>query len=147
MGRERRSEKRYAAKDGAIGAFFPVTSSDSFLVGQIVDISRGGLSLRYFTNGQGNNPPPRLDIFGSSRPLIYIGNVPGEIVYDHEVVNVPGSNFKIKQCGVQFGKLSKSQLSNLNYFMQNYASEPAGDMDYSGVERREGLEQREACVA
>lgn len=125
MQNELRGEQRYSAKDGAIAAFFPATEGHSFLLGQILDISTGGLALRYFAKEHDSNLPCHLEIFGSDRPPIYIENVPAKVVYDFHVENIPGSPFGVRRCGVQFGELSERHVSQLKYFIRNYTANDA----------------------
>jgi hypothetical protein len=132
MKSELRSTKRYPTKEGAMGAFFPAAPDDFLRVGRIIDISEEGLGLRYFADGRDTRPPTHMDIFGSCHPLIYIGNVPSEVVYDREVLKVPGSNLRVRRCGVRFGNLSKKQLSQLQHFMRNYVANAKWKRDERG---------------
>lgn len=120
MRRELRRTERYLTKEGAIGAFFPTEPDDFLRVGRIIDISEKGLGLRYFAHAGETRPPTHMDIFGSCHPLIYIGNIPTQVVYDREVLEIPGGNLRVRRCGVKFGKLSKKQFSQLHHFMRNY---------------------------
>lgn len=141
MNKELRRTERYVTKEGAIGAFFPTEPDDFLRVGRIIDISEEGLGLRYFANTGDARPPTHMDIFGSCHPLIYIGNVPGRVVYDREVVAIPGSNLRVRRCGVKFGKLSRKQLSQLHHFMRNYVVNAHWKRSEKGCWTREAEEQ------
>lgn len=122
MKRELRRSERYLTREGAIGAFFPTEPDDFLRVGRIVDISEEGVGLRYFAKAGDTRPPTHMDIFGSCHPLIYIGNIPSQVVYDREVLALPGSTLRVRRCGVKFGRLSKKQASHLRHFMRNYVA-------------------------
>lgn len=118
-----RSQKRFRAKSGAIAAFFPPTSEHSFLLAQIQDISRTGLALNYFSDRERRNVSPHLRIIGPSRPFFTMDGVPGKIVYDMEIPTKDKNSPKSRRCGVKFGELTRSQLSQLDHFIANYTAD------------------------
>ena len=119
---ERRKNKRYKAIEGAYAAISP----NSHKLGQIIDISMGGLSFKYIDTQNGNSDtsrPPEETIFLSSMGY-YVGDLPFKTVSDYEITNAPSfSSMKVRKRHVQFTDLSFKQLFDLDYYLRNNVSE------------------------
>lgn len=121
---ERRKNKRYKAVEGAYAAISP----NSHKLGQIIDISMGGLSFKYIDTSNDdtsdNSRLPEETIFLSSMGY-YVGDLPFKTVSDYEVTNAPSfSSMKVRKRHVQFTDLSFKQLFDLDYYLRNNVSEP-----------------------
>ena len=121
---ERRKNKRYKAVEGAYAAISP----NSHKLGQIIDISMGGLSFKYIDTSSDdsseNGMMPDETIFLSSMGY-YVGDLPFKTVSDYEVTNAPSfSSMKVRKRHVQFTDLSFKQLFDLDYYLRNNVSEP-----------------------
>ena len=119
---ERRRNKRYKAVEGAYAAISP----NSHKLGQIIDISMGGLCFKYIDT---SSDPDQMEkaseeaIFLSSMGY-YVGDLPFKTVADYEVTNAPSfSSMKIRKRHVQFTDLSFKQLFDLDYYLRNNVSE------------------------
>ena len=111
---ERRKHKRFQVLSGTFVALLP----DYVKLGQIIDISMGGLAFRYMAGRE----PSRglyLDMFSSDKTF-YLGKIPFETISDFETQDVPFSSLATRRCGVQFGELTHIQTSQLEYFIQNH---------------------------
>ena len=118
---DKRRHKRFLAPEGTYAAL----KSDSVIMGQIINIGKGGLAFRYVANGMQINGTFHVDIFLKGN-CFYLKKVPFKPVTDFYFEDyVPFSTIKVKQCGGQFGKLAKSQMSRLDYFIQNYTFKEA----------------------
>lgn len=118
---ERRRNKRYKAVDGAYAAISP----NSHKLGQIIDISMGGLSFKYIdtSNDKDDDGTPEDAVFLSSMGY-YVGDLPFKTVSDYEITNVPSfSSMKVRKRHVQFTDLSFKQLFDLDYYLRNNVSE------------------------
>jgi hypothetical protein len=120
---ERRKNKRYKAVEGAYAAISP----HSHKLGQIIDVSMGGLSFKYIdTSGDDdteNDNLPEETIFLSSMGY-YVGDLPFKTIADYEVTNAPSfSSMKVRKRHVQFTDLSFKQLFDLDYYLRNNVSE------------------------
>lgn len=119
---ERRNHKRYKAVEGAYAAISP----NSHKLGQIIDISMGGLAFKYIdTSGDENseNKLPEETIFLSSMGY-YVGDLPFKTVADYEVNNAPSfSSMKVRKRHVKFTDLTFKQLFDLDYYLRNNVSE------------------------
>ena len=124
---ERRKSKRYDAVDGAYAAISP----KSHKLGQIIDISMGGLSFKYIDTNNGDTKNDNIDnqnhseesIFLSSMGF-YVGDLPFKTISDEEVTSAPSfSAMKVRERKVQFTDLSFKQLFDLDYYLRNNVSE------------------------
>ena len=121
---DRRRSKRYKAVEGAYAAISP----KSHRLGQIIDISMGGLSFKYIETGS----PDEMDdtimedeqtIFLSSMGY-YVGDLAFKTISDYEVTNTPSfSSMKVRRRHIQFTDLSFKQLFDLDYYLRNNVSE------------------------
>jgi hypothetical protein len=113
---ERRRHKRFQPEDGAYAAVRPQYDK----IGQIIDVSRGGLAFRYMVSGCQEGASPELDIFliGDS---FHLDKVPFQIVTDEEIPGKlsPGTQI-MRRCGVKFGELKQTQILKLEEFILNH---------------------------
>jgi len=119
---ERRKNKRYKAVEGAYAAISP----NSHKLGQIIDVSMGGLAFKYIDTSEDdiqNEHLPEETIFLSSMGY-YVGDLPFKTISDYEVTNAPSfSSMKVRKRHVQFTDLSFKQLFDLDYYLRNNVSE------------------------
>jgi hypothetical protein len=119
---ERRRNKRYKAVDGAYAAISP----NSHKLGQIIDISMGGLSFKYIDTSHDDKElegTPEEAVFLSSMGY-YVGDLPFKTISDYEITNAPSfSSMKVRKRHVQFTDLSFKQLFDLDYYLRNNVSE------------------------
>ena len=115
---EKRKSKRYKAVEGAYAAISP----KSHKLGQITDISMGGLAFKYIDtkdNETNNQSHSKESIFLSSTGF-YVGDLPFKTVSDNEVTDTPSfSAMKVRERHVQFTDLSFKQLFDLDYYLRN----------------------------
>ena len=113
---ERRRHKRFQAQEGA----FAVVRPESTKLGQIIDISQGGLAFRYTVTGTQANGAVELDIFLTGDGFC-LEKMPFKTVSDRKVSKKFSNGFlPMRRCGVQFGELTGIQITQLDYFIQNH---------------------------
>ena len=112
---EQRENKRFQVPKDAFAALRP----DYIQVGQIINISMGGLAFRYL-GSEGPSNASELDIFLAGRAF-YLYKLPFETVWDFVTNEKPFSSINMKVCGLQFRDLTPQQISELEYFIQDYA--------------------------
>ncbi|PIE62120.1 MAG: pilus assembly protein PilZ [Desulfobacter postgatei] len=119
---ERRKNKRYKAVEGAYAAISP----NSNKIGQIIDISMGGLCFKYINTENNSEAPVNRNeesIFLSSMGY-YVGDLPFQTIADYEIKDAPSfSSMKVRRRHVKFTDLSFKQLFDLDYYMKNNVSE------------------------
>ena len=112
---EQREYKRFRVPKDAFAALGP----DYIKVGQIINISMGGLAFRYL-GSEGPSNASELEIFLAGRAF-YLYKLHFETVWDSLTDKKPCSCINMKVCGLQFGDLTPQQISQLEYFIQEYA--------------------------
>jgi len=119
---ERRKSTRYKAIEGAYAAISP----SSHKLGQIIDISMGGLAFKYIdtNNDDTNNQTLSEESIFLSSMGFYVGNLPFKTISDNEITNAPSfSSMKVRERHVQFTDLSFKQLFDLDYYLRNNVSD------------------------
>jgi len=119
---ERRKNKRYKAIEGAYAAISP----NSQKLGQIIDISMGGICFKYIDtrNDDQNSGTQREDSIFLSSMGYYVGNLPFKTVADYEIINAPSfSSMRVRKRHIQFNELNFKQLFDLDCYLRNNAIE------------------------
>lgn len=116
---ERRLEKRFAVQNGIV-AF---QRSSTVAIGTIVDISKGGISIRYNHAEEQKGTSLDIDILLTDHNF-YITGIPVTTISDCKLENkIPFSYIYERRCGLKFGKLTDNQLNQLNELLSNYVIE------------------------
>jgi hypothetical protein len=118
METERRRHTRYPVENNAYAAL----GRDFSKVGQIKDISFGGLALEYIDRKEKEQDVSQVNIFVRV-DNIHIYNLACEVVYDFAVY-IPSVNSEYfdllttRRCGIQFGPLAAASRAKLNSFIE-----------------------------
>ena len=124
MNFELRNHQRFRVREQAFAGLLNRESDDVFQLGQIVDISRGGVCLQFVPTQKGDEVASHVNIFGRSDRLINVEKIPCKVVYD---INIPAKGW-IKVPEVRSGVEFLSRTSNLEKqiedFMKTFAIEP-----------------------
>ena len=119
MFEDKRKFKRFKGKEGAFAAFI---KPDEFLnMGQIQNISMGGLCVRYLSTHENHGGGSTIKIFGSNDRFIHLHRVQCRIVYDHEVPEGSWEQISTRRCGVEFENLSVTDSSTLQELIDYFA--------------------------
>jgi len=124
---ERRSHQRFQVPAGCFVSLGP----DYTILGQIIDMSLGGVAFRHMGNTLCLRPKDEsyLDIL-LTEGAFSLSKVPVEAISDYEISDVvsnrlvdpiPLSYKGMRRCGLQFGELTRNQKNQLEYFIENYA--------------------------
>ena len=119
MCEEKRKFKSFKGKGGAFAAF--IRPNELMNVGQIRDISMGGLCVGYLSTNENKKGCSEIKIFGSNDRFIHLQRVQCRIVYDHEAAEGSREQIGTRCCGVEFENLSANHLSTLEEFIDYYA--------------------------
>lgn len=93
----------------------------SSIMGNIVDISLGGLAFRYIPSPKASNRLSHIDILLTDGSFC-LNKVPVQTISDFEIDSETSVDLETRRCSVQFGDLTDNQKSDLRYFIQTYAS-------------------------
>jgi len=115
---ERRKFQRYSVACGA----YAVAGPEAAKLGQIKDISMGGLAFNYLADEARTHRCNQLDIIIRQYNL-RIEQLPVRTISDFELApkNV-FSTVKLRQLGVQFGELTPDQTSQLEHLLKTHTS-------------------------
>ncbi len=114
---EKRRFRRFQAPQSA----FALLRGPDGRLGQIIDISKGGLAFRYVGNGRQPRSSFQLDIFLANNDF-HLEKVSFRTVSDFEVSKQALTHSVImRRCGGQFDELNQDHVSRLEYFIENYA--------------------------
>jgi hypothetical protein len=111
---EQRQYNRFRVPKG----IFVALRSHDVKVGQVLDISMGGLAFDYIPREELSSGPSELQIFLVGN--VYVYKIPFKSVWDQEAKQVSASSLRMRQCGVQFGELTGNQKSELEYFIRHH---------------------------
>jgi hypothetical protein len=115
---ERRKHKRFLVQEGV----YALLKNNSSKLGQIKNISRGGLAFSYIVDGEQMHEAFKVDIFISNIGYC-LKDVPSKKISDLHIDNqFPFSTFSIRQARIQFNELNHSQLSQLDNFIRDYTT-------------------------
>ena len=125
---ERRKHKRFKVNNGVYVTLkvkngIYVTLKDLYyIIGQLIDISKGGGAFLYIANGEKIKGRFNIDLF-SGTDAIYLRNMPFKTISDFRKNNEqPITYGKVRRCGGQFDNLTPTQKSQLDYFIKNYTN-------------------------
>jgi len=110
---DRRKHRRFKVPVDA----FAIIKKPSFKLGQITDMSKGGISFYYIGEKEFANNGFSVDILLADNDF-YIDNLPVNIVSNIIVpVWAPREKAIFKRCGFKFRDLNSSQKSKLSFFV------------------------------
>ncbi len=116
---ERRKHKRFQIQNGTIAVLTPPWPL-STIVCDLLDISPGGVTIRYVPDGRPSGRPNELAI-ACGKHRFHLGKLPIETVSDHAVTsNSSGSTVGPRRLGLEFGELTQDQISQLKAFISNH---------------------------
>jgi hypothetical protein len=116
---ERRKQRRFKVKLDAYAALGHRFSP----VGQIMDISKGGLSFRYIASSDHSNGSSKLKILPTDAKF-HFDMVPFKPIWDLAIPSEFSSgSMTMRQCGGQFGELRSDQKLELDHFIQDYTAD------------------------
>jgi len=92
-------------------------------MGQIQDISMGGVCVRYLATNASYVEHSTIKIFGTNDRFIQVDRVQCRIVYDHEIPEGSWEQISTKRCGVEFENLDVGRQLVLLEFIDHFASD------------------------
>ncbi len=114
---ERRKHRRLSISNGAFVALRPHYQR----IGQVVDISMGGLAFTYMADQESPNRSFEADIFLAGGVFCCQG-VPFRTISDCESYGTAFSSIKMRRSGLQFGELTPQQQVQLERFIQEHTT-------------------------
>ncbi|MBA4395896.1 MAG: hypothetical protein C0394_00680 [Syntrophus sp. (in: bacteria)] len=124
--RESRKDERFDAKEGATAAIVSPDDNQQYAsIGEIIDISMGGLSLQYDakTNSYHGFMEMEIEIFGytSQRMRMYVGRLPCKVIYDRVVASDDKRALDKHHVGIEFSDVPYFKLHKLTNFVEIFS--------------------------
>lgn len=116
---ERRKEPRYRVCSNT----FAVDWSTPQRLGEVLDISRSGMSFRCIEEDNGFYPTSRVGIFSSANKF-FLQEIEFETVSDTQVLGHPHSFINMRRQSGRFLSLTPEQQHDIDAFIDLYAREP-----------------------
>jgi len=120
MEEDKRKDERYVVGEEVIVAL----RNRSSRVGRVKDISMGGLSFEHIYDEDLEGEPSKRDVslWAATHSM---ADLPCRVVYDIPISERPeydylSIHFKTRRCGVQFGKLTDNQETELGFFVKKH---------------------------
>ena len=131
---ERRKYRRFQVQDIA----FAVLRDQDRQLGQIMDISMGGLAFNYIAGGGNADSAFELDILLAYKGL-YMKKIQFKTVSDFQIANKsPFSPITMRRHGVKFSELTKKQTSMLKNFIKEHTIDNMDAYPMMGLEENMG---------
>lgn len=118
--KEQRVHERYRVKEGVF-AVIKKNNETKLTVGQIIDISLGGMSFKYLASSDPIDGAHKLDIYFSGHGA-QLKDVPFRVVTDLRLDSpFPFSSVFMRRGGLQFQDLSNDHLKRFAEFTGKFA--------------------------
>jgi hypothetical protein len=116
---EQRIHKRFRVRENSYVTLRGPVSK----LGQIIDISRGGLSFRYIDIGERPNSSLEVKLSIKKNNGFQLEHIAFKTIYDLRATKeFPFSATRIRRRGGRFVALDPDQISGLEYLIQNYTT-------------------------
>lgn len=113
---EKRKHKRFKTQEGV---FSELTSTTTKL-GQIKNISKGGINFHYVADEEQISGSHKINIFLNDDDF-HLNEIPFKVISDYCVdYNSPFSTIIMMQCSGQFNELTQKQMFQLDYLIDHY---------------------------
>lgn len=117
--KDQRAYRRFHVKEGAFAAV-KKSQEAKLIVGQILDISQGGIALKYLDNDEPIDGSHKLDIYFSGRGA-QLKDIAFRVISDFRLENsFQYSHVFMRRGCLQFQDMSMNNMSLLNEFMSKY---------------------------
>ncbi len=127
MGLDHRKHKRVKAESEVFAAF--VVPNEPIIVGRILNLSLGGVSVKYLATRKLRTGPTSINIFGmSSHRMERIGST---VIYDREIAEESWSIPAMRRCGVKFGQFGLRGEAKWKEFMEVHSGGKQAGVNHS----------------
>ena len=119
---EKYAEQRNSVRFTASGCTLVSLGSEHSRLGEVLDVSLGGLAFRCISGEEPSTRIGTLDVYCEDG--LRLAKIPFQTVWDSEVSDPPPFSYiTTRRYGVRFGDLSQDQQSSLRLLIQNYTTE------------------------
>ncbi len=125
MGLDHRKQKRVKAESEIFAAF--VAPNEPVIVGRILDLSLGGVGVKYIATGKLRPGPTSINIFGMSSN--HLERIQSTVIYDMEIAEESWSIPAVRRCGIKFGQIGLEGKAKLKEFMEAHLGRKQAGVD------------------
>ncbi|ABK16676.1 PilZ domain-containing protein [Syntrophobacter fumaroxidans] len=118
---EHRRSKRYVGKEGSFAVL--IRKDEPITIGQIIDISSNGISVRYLSRKPQTVGFSYIKIFATNGHFVHMRRIECQVIYDIQIDKDSWYSLATRRCGVEFGELSIEQKMDLNNFIKQHIIE------------------------
>lgn len=115
---DRRKYQRFAVKGGVLAVLKPFPIK----LGRILDISKGGLEIRYFQDEEWPDTFSAISILMASEQIC-LNDIPIKTIDDLEVDGLVANPIENRRRIMQFGDMTAEQQEYLERFIQKYTAQ------------------------
>ena len=113
MGLDHRKHKRFKAENDIFAVF--VAPNEPIIVGRILDLSPGGVGVKYLATGELKTGPTSINVFGMSSH--HIERIQSRVIYDMAMAEESWSIPAVRRCGIKFGRFGSKGKTKLKELM------------------------------
>jgi hypothetical protein len=113
---EARKYPRYPSKRGVL-ALPAIPRELQARIGELVDLSEGGLAFFYSGDNDPYTGPAEVEVFGFEAPEHGIGRVRCRIVYEITLDKSHGVTSETRRCGLEFDSSLREAIQRLRAFV------------------------------
>ena len=141
---ELRKHPRFKLVEGALATLS--APGELFIrIGNILDISEGGLAFSYEGNGTWPREGFEVDLIGYPESdsfvedsnqnvrAVFVETIPVRVIYKAAMETDSWKEFKMSRCGIQFGELPQEKLDHLRVFIQRHMMETVSAIPASNL--------------
>ena len=132
MGLDHRKHKRFKAENDIFAVF--VAPNEPIIVGRILDLSLGGVVVKYVATEKLRTGPTSINVFGMSSH--HIERIQSRVIYDMAMAEESWSIPAVRRCGVKFGQLGLEGETKLKEFMEAHLGGKQACDNHNGYWRR-----------
>jgi hypothetical protein len=120
---DNRKSKRYAGKSGAFAVL--IKQNEPIVVGQIIDISYDGISIRYLSRKAKGIGLSYIKLFAANGHFAHMKRIQCNIIYDIQIDRDSWLTLVTRRCGAKFEQLSYEMQMELQNFIGQHIVDPA----------------------
>jgi hypothetical protein len=117
MGLDHRKHKRVKAESDIFAAF--VVPNEPIIVGRILDLSPGGVGVKYLATGKLRAGPTSINIFGMSSD--HMERIQSTVIYDMEIAEESWSIPAVRRCGIKFDQFGLEGKTKWKEFLEAHS--------------------------
>ena len=117
MDLDHRKHKRFKTEGEIFAAF--VMPNKPIIVGRVLDLSMGGVGVRYLATSKVELGPVSIKIFDMSSH--HMERIQSTVIYDAEIPEESWSTPAVRRCGIKLGRFASGAKVNFKELMEMHS--------------------------